>query len=220
MCPTSKSTPRSSTPPSASQSPRRRGTTFRSLPDLRVRLADRSLRQTNPVLGVVAGCSNWHGAGDRLPGPRSGRPRPCPPSVRLRRRRSGTARRSGWWSRASGGVLTPSAGAPYRLESLEANTWRTGSGPHPGRGDHGRRAPTPGRRRAPSRRRRQRGHRTGGPASPNSSTASTRRSAPWASPSPSTPGPRSIAQAADSLTATSGTAMPGSGSNSSASSTT
>ena len=27
-------------------------------PDLRVRLADRSLRQTNPVLGVVASCSS------------------------------------------------------------------------------------------------------------------------------------------------------------------
>ena len=32
-------------------------------PDLRVRLADRSLRQTNPVLGVVAGCSSWPSSG-------------------------------------------------------------------------------------------------------------------------------------------------------------
>ena len=55
--PTSRRSRRSSRPPSARATPSRpRRTTRRTSrqPDLRVRLADRSLRQTNPVLGVVA----------------------------------------------------------------------------------------------------------------------------------------------------------------------
>ena len=56
-------------------------------PDLRVRLADRSLRQTNPVLGVVARLLELAGAAaDRLAGARPGRPRAGAPPLPARRR--------------------------------------------------------------------------------------------------------------------------------------
>ena len=57
-------------------------------PDLRVRLADRSLRQTNPVLGVVARLLELAGpAADRLAGARAGRSRAGAPALPARRRR-------------------------------------------------------------------------------------------------------------------------------------
>ena len=96
------------------------------LPDLRVRLADRALRQTNPVLGVVARLLDLVGArltasqvldlADRDP----------------IRRRFGLAdddlTRIQEWV-ADGGVrwgLDAAHRAPYKLESLAAGTWRAG----------------------------------------------------------------------------------------------
>ncbi len=96
------------------------------LPDLRVRLADRALRQTNPVLGVVARLLDLVGArltasqvldlADRDPV----------------RRRFGLddddlTRIQEWV--ADGGVrwgLDAAHRAPYKLESLAAGTWRAG----------------------------------------------------------------------------------------------
>jgi exodeoxyribonuclease V gamma subunit len=95
-------------------------------PDLRVRLADRSLRQTNPILGVVARlieladerltASQVLDLGDREPV----------------RRRFGfddddLARMEGW-VRASGirWGLDAEHRAPFKLEALPAGTWRAG----------------------------------------------------------------------------------------------
>lgn len=96
------------------------------LPDLRVRLADRALRQTNPVLGVVAQLLDLTGSrltasqvldlADRDPV----------------RRRFGfddddLARIQEWI--ADGGVrwgLDAAHRAPFKLESLAAGTWRAG----------------------------------------------------------------------------------------------
>ncbi len=96
------------------------------LPDLRVRLADRALRQTNPVLGVVAQLLDLSGArltasqvldlADREPV----------------RRRFGfddddLARIQQWIAEA--GIrwgLDAAHRAPYKLESLAAGTWRAG----------------------------------------------------------------------------------------------
>lgn len=96
------------------------------LPDLRVRLADRALRQTNPVLGVVAHLLDLTGArltasqvldlADREPV----------------RRRFGfddddLTRIQGWI--ADSGIrwgLDAAHRAPYKLDSLAAGTWRAG----------------------------------------------------------------------------------------------
>ena len=97
-----------------------------ALPDLRVRLADRALRQTNPVLGVVAQLLDLTGArltasqvldlADRDPV----------------RRRFGfdddDLARIGQWI-ADGGIrwgLDAAHRAPFKLESLAAGTWRAG----------------------------------------------------------------------------------------------
>ncbi|MDP2711967.1 MAG: exodeoxyribonuclease V subunit gamma [Solirubrobacteraceae bacterium] len=96
------------------------------LPDLRVRLADRALRQTNPVLGVAAQLLDLVGArltasqvldlADREP---------------LRRRFAfdddDLTRIQEWI--ADGGVrwgLDAAHRAPYKLESLASGTWRAG----------------------------------------------------------------------------------------------
>ena len=95
-------------------------------PDLRVRLADRSLRQTNPVLGVVARlleladqrltASQVLDLADREPVRR-----------RFRLDDDAVARIEGWV--AAGGIrwgLDAAHRAPFRLDSLEAGTWRAG----------------------------------------------------------------------------------------------
>ena len=96
------------------------------LPDLRVRLADRALRQTNPVLGVVAQLLDLTGGrltasqvldlADRDPV----------------RKRFGfdddDLTRIGEWI-AEGGIrwgLDAAHRAPFKLESLAAGTWRAG----------------------------------------------------------------------------------------------
>ena len=96
-------------------------------PDLRVRLADRSLRQTNPVLGVVARLLELAGpAADRLAGAGPGRSRAGPPALPARRRRRRAAARTG--SRDSGirWGLDAEHRAPFKLAELPAGTWRFG----------------------------------------------------------------------------------------------
>ena len=94
--------------------------------DLRVRLADRSLRQTNPVLGVVARLLEL--AGERLTASQvldlAGR-------EPVRRRFGFDDDRLGQieeWVRASGirwGLDAPHR-APFKLDVLPSGTWRTG----------------------------------------------------------------------------------------------
>jgi exodeoxyribonuclease V gamma subunit len=95
-------------------------------PDLRVRLADRSLRQTNPVLGVGRPAARpRRAAPDGLAGARPRRPRAGPPTLPPRRRRP----------RADGGLgrrgrhplgLDAEHRRPFKLDALAAGTWRTG----------------------------------------------------------------------------------------------
>ncbi len=94
--------------------------------DLRVRVADRSLRQTNPVLGVVAQLLDL--AGGRLTASQvldlAGR-------LPVRRRfhlDDADLARIAQWAR-EGGVrwgLDAAQRASYKLERLSANTWRSG----------------------------------------------------------------------------------------------
>ena len=60
-----------------------------------MRLADRSLRQTNPVLGPWPRCSTWRRPGDRIGAARPGRHGPGEDAVRFRRRRAGASGRLG-----------------------------------------------------------------------------------------------------------------------------
>jgi exodeoxyribonuclease V gamma subunit len=94
--------------------------------DLHVRLADRSLRQTNPVLGVVAQLLDL--AGGRLTASQvldlAGRA----PVRRRFRLDDDELTRIAQWAR-DGGVrwgLDAAHRAPYRLDRLTANTWQAG----------------------------------------------------------------------------------------------
>jgi exodeoxyribonuclease V gamma subunit len=94
--------------------------------DLHVRLADRSLRQTNPVLGVVAQLLDL--AGGRMTASQvldvAGRP----PVRRRFRLDDDDLARIAQWAR-QGGVrwgLDAAQRAPYRLDRLPANTWQAG----------------------------------------------------------------------------------------------
>ena len=75
----------------------------------RVRLADRSLRQTNPVLAVVPSCSTSPTPGSPPPGARPRRPRSRPPPLRVGRRRPGPARPLGAEAGCAGGSTPPTA---------------------------------------------------------------------------------------------------------------
>ncbi|CAA9470894.1 MAG: Exodeoxyribonuclease V gamma chain [uncultured Solirubrobacteraceae bacterium] len=97
-----------------------------ALPDLRVRLADRSLRQTNPVLGVVAQLIDL--AGRRLT---ASEVLDLADREPVRRRFSfddeDLARMRDWV--ASSGIrwgLDAGHRAPYKLGDLDAGTWRAG----------------------------------------------------------------------------------------------
>ena len=132
-------------------------------PDLRVRLADRSLRQTNAVLGFVSRlleladqrltASQVLDLADREPV----------------RRRFGlddddVARVEEWV--AQSGIrwgLDAAHRAPFKLDKLPAGTWRSGPGPRAARRRDDRRGAAAVRRRAPARRRRERGDRPRGP---------------------------------------------------------
>src|SRR5207248_3505360 len=94
--------------------------------DLRVRLADRSLRQTNPVLGVVAELLALASA--RVTAAQvldlAGRE---PVRRRFRLDDDDLARAEEWV--AAAGIrwgLDAAHRAAYKLEALDANTWRTG----------------------------------------------------------------------------------------------
>ena len=94
--------------------------------DLHVRLADRSLRQTNPVLGVVAQLLEL--AGGRLTASQvldlAGRG----PVRRRFRLDDDDLARVAQWARDSGvrWGLDAAQRAPYQLERLPANTWQSG----------------------------------------------------------------------------------------------
>jgi exodeoxyribonuclease V gamma subunit len=95
-------------------------------PDLRVRLADRSLRQTNPVLGVVAALLDL--AGERVTASQvldlAGRE----PVRRRFALDDDDLSRIQQWVAQSGIRWGLDAGhrAPYRLDGVEAGTWRAG----------------------------------------------------------------------------------------------
>ncbi|MGH8975993.1 MAG: exodeoxyribonuclease V subunit gamma, partial [Acidimicrobiia bacterium] len=96
------------------------------LPDLRVRLADRSLRQTNPLLGVVAELLELASA--RLTAPQvldlAARE---PVRRRFRFDDDDLTRLTDWV--ADTGVrwgLDAAHRAPFRLDQVEANTWKAG----------------------------------------------------------------------------------------------
>jgi exodeoxyribonuclease V gamma subunit len=95
-------------------------------PDLRVRLADRALRQTNPVLGVVGELLDL--AGDRVTASQvldlAGRD---PVRRRFRFSDDDLARLEEWVT--GSGIrwgLDAAHRAPYKLATLEAGTWRAG----------------------------------------------------------------------------------------------
>ena len=96
------------------------------LPDLRVRLADRSLRQTNPILGVVARILDL--AGQRLTATQvidfANRE---PVRQRFRLDDDDIARFEDWVSES--GIrwgLDAEHRAPFKLSALSAGTWRAG----------------------------------------------------------------------------------------------
>ena len=172
-------------------------------PDLRVRLADRSLRQTNPVLGVVARLLELaEAAADRLAGARPRRPRAGPPPLPARRRRRSPGSRTGSPTAASAGGWTPSTARRSSSTTLPAGTWRARAGPAAARRDDDRGRAAAVRRRAAARRRRERRdrprralRRAGRPAARRGRRAARRRrpSPEWAA---------ALAAAADALTAT------------------
>ena len=172
-------------------------------PDLRVRLADRSLRQTNPVLGVVARLLDL--VDERLT---ASQVLDFADQEPVRRRfgldDDDLARIEDWV--AASGIrwgLDAAHRAPFKLDALAAGTWRAGRRPAAGRrdDDRGRAAAVP--RRPPARRRRQRRDRRRGALRRARRSAAATRSTRSARPRRSTPGPTAIADAADALTTTS-----------------
>ena len=116
---------------------------------LEIRLADRSLRQTNPVMGVLAEVLELgHGADHCDGGPGPGGPRAGAPPVPLRRRGPVPAGGVGGRGVCPLGVrrgtpeLVPARG--HRDQHLAVRL-----GPDPPRGGHGGRAPTPVRGHPP-----------------------------------------------------------------------
>ncbi len=95
-------------------------------PDLRVRLADRSLRQTNPVLGVVARLIEL--AGERLTASQVLDLADREPVRRRFRLDDDDIARMEEWVRASGirWGLDAAHRAPFKLEQLPSGTWRAG----------------------------------------------------------------------------------------------
>ena len=108
-------------------------------PDLRVRLADRSLRQTNPVLGVVARLLELADAArDRLAGARPGRPRAGPPALPPRRRRPRPRSRSGSPTSGIRWGLDAAHRAPFKLDALRRRHLAGRARPRAGRRDDDR----------------------------------------------------------------------------------
>ena len=169
--PTSRPSPRSSTPPSAPAPIRRRRR--RARVDLRVRLADRSLRQTNPVLGAV--CELLALADARVTASQvldfAGRE---PVRRRFRLDDDDLARISEWV--AATGIrwgLDAAHRAPFELDGLGPEHLARRPRPAPPRRGHGRRGPAPGRRRRSPSTTSTAATSTSPAASPSSSTGST-----------------------------------------------
>ena len=94
--------------------------------DLRVRLADRSLTQTNPVLTVVVPAARaGRPAADRLAGARPRRPRARAPALRARRRRPHAAAGLDLAVGHPLGTRRPHR-APYKLDAVPEGTWSAG----------------------------------------------------------------------------------------------
>ncbi|MGI8781993.1 MAG: exodeoxyribonuclease V subunit gamma [Solirubrobacteraceae bacterium] len=95
-------------------------------PDLRVRLADRSLRQTNPILGVVAQLLDL--AGQRLTASQVLDLADREPVRRRFRLDDDDLARIEDWVAASGirWGLDAAHRAPFKLDALAAGTWRSG----------------------------------------------------------------------------------------------
>jgi exodeoxyribonuclease V gamma subunit len=95
-------------------------------PDLRVRLADRSLRQTNPVLGVVGALLEL--AGGRVAASHVLDFADRPPVRRRMQLDDDDLSRIEDWVAASGirWGLDAEHRRPFRLDSLDAGTWRAG----------------------------------------------------------------------------------------------
>jgi exodeoxyribonuclease V gamma subunit len=100
--------------------------TDRALPDIRVRLADRSLRQTNPVLGVVARLIEL--GGERLTASQVMDLADREPVRRRFGLDDDALARLEEWVRASGirWGLDAEHRAPFRLEAVSTGTWRAG----------------------------------------------------------------------------------------------
>ena len=160
---------------------------------LRVRLADRSLRQTNPVLTVVSRLLDLADA--RLTGSEV-LDLAAYPAVRARFGfDDDELERVGDWVRRAGvrWGLDAAGRAPYRLDGVAQNTWRSGLDRLLARRHHGRGGPAHRRAGAAARRRgQQRGRpgrpvrRAGRPARPASSRRCTghSRSPPGSTRSP------------------------------------
>jgi exodeoxyribonuclease V gamma subunit len=95
-------------------------------PDLRVRLADRSLRQTNPILGVVARLIEL--AGERLTASQVLDLADREPVRRRMQLDDDDLARLEEWVRASGirWGLDAAHRAPFKLDALPSGTWRAG----------------------------------------------------------------------------------------------
>jgi exodeoxyribonuclease V gamma subunit len=95
-------------------------------PDLRVRLADRSLRQTNPILGVVARLIEL--AGERLTASQVLDLADREPVRRRMQLDDDDLARLEEWVRASGICwgLDAAHRAPFKLDALPSGTWRAG----------------------------------------------------------------------------------------------
>jgi exodeoxyribonuclease V gamma subunit len=95
-------------------------------PDLRVRLADRSLRQTNPILGVIARLIEL--AGERLTASQVLDLADREPVRRRMQLDDDDLARLEEWVRASGirWGLDAAHRAPFKLDALPSGTWRAG----------------------------------------------------------------------------------------------
>ena len=146
------------------------------LPDLRVRLADRSLRQTNPVLGVVARLLEL--AEERLTASQVIDFADREPVRRRFRLDDDALTRVEEWIADSGirWGLDAEHRAPFKLEKLDSGHLAQGPGPAAAGRDDERAGPAAVRRRAAAGRRGERLDRPRRPASASSWSGSASRS--------------------------------------------
>ena len=129
--------------------PRRDVVAGRAIPAhrLRVRLADRALTQTNPLLATVARLLELADApGHRVAAAGPRRLGAGPPPLRLRRRRPGPSWPAGSPTPVCAGVWTRRTERPFGLGGVPAEHLARRAGPDPARRRDGRRGPTAARR--------------------------------------------------------------------------